>query len=296
MVDNSAGFTSANIAIANTYQVELAAIIDAIDANLEVAAIQIVGLTAVKKFRKELIASKGASIAAAMFAYGIDAGLLSLTTEMKSYVKSYLLALRDEDITAAVQDIHDKALALVTVTPPAVNPLIPYGVLAGEVTVFQSDINDYSAVLTTPEAAIENRKAYNTYLLNNFTAADALIKKTDKVIDSIQMTAPDLYIGYYTARTIIGPNTSHTKIRGDVKDSLTGSLLVGVTVKGMYGPDGTIATTTDDSGHYILYTPKFKLLYVVQVEMPGYHTVQVPNVKVKLGKSTIKNIRMNPIE
>lgn len=302
--DNSTEITATSIAILNTYGTDLSADITVIEDLADQTVISTKPITAVKKEARFAMIGSAAPIAGAMYAYAIDTANTELEEQMKPLkVPSYLKSLKDEIIVPIVNQIHSTALALVTVTPPAVNPLTNYGVASADVTALGALITAYEDIIATPEAAIEARKALNIELKDAFTATDELLKRIDAIMELNKLPYPSLYLSYKAARVIFDPVTKHTGFRGTIIDAITLMPIQGVKVTAVpsnVAPPGEngipVSTLTDENGYYTLATPQYKNNpYTVIWTKTGYAEQQATDQYVKRGKKNTINISLETI-
>lgn len=291
---NSTTITAAAVPILTTYKTDLGDQIAAIHAKSEETFINTKGVTQTKKEARFAAITSAVAIAGAMYSYAVDTNNTDLATEM-NITPSVLKFKKDEEVLDILNDILAKASALVTVTPPAVNPLANYGVSTAEVTALEGLITAYINITTAPRLVISTRKTRNQELANLYATTDALLVKLDKVMIGLKDSYPSFYDGYINARNIIGPIRKHTRIAGKITNSQGQPLqAVVITVTSTTEPFVTYQAISNDEGKYFVNTPKFRLSYIVKYSKSGYGDMQQIDVKVKLGKTTTRNIQMKP--
>jgi hypothetical protein len=247
---------------------------------------------------KAALAKEAYGIEAAMYAYAQS--LTPPDTDLASktrFANSYFAQARDAQIADRAQVVHDLAVALVTVTPPATNPLIPFGVTAARVTAFQTQITDYVAAVPNARSAIAGRKADNLVLRTLIASTGAILNdQMDQLIIQLEPANPEFYTNYLTARKLVDPRTLHTRITGTITDAVTGNPIDPVlTNVSAVSSTGTTYTGTANDDGYTVYTPKFKKVsYTLKIQHPGYNDVQTAGLTVRLGKATTVNIQMTP--
>lgn len=249
------------------------------------------GFAGNKKSLKKLVCKEAASITKAIRAYASKNDVPELLGEFQ-YSRSELVKKRDNRLPQVLRNIQATANTLISVTPPAPNPLAGSKIDTARMAAFEALISQYETAAPTPRNAIVGRKTGNQQLGVLFHDANVILK--DQLDGLAEQASNSFYQGYLNARIIVDSVTSHTKISGNVTGFSTGVPLVGATVKAQNELTVT-RTTTDENGHYILYTPKFRLEHTVTAEMPGYQTEQLPGIQVRLGKTTTKDVVMNPV-
>lgn len=269
-----------------------------IAALLATVAEDITGNRKATQVLKAALADEAYAIEAAMYSYAVspavsDADLASKTR----FAASYFAQAGDKKIIDRAQVVNSLANGLVTVTPPATNPLIPFGVTAAKVTAFNAQIGVYSLAVPNSRDAIVARKAENQQLRGLIsTTGDILSGQMDTLIVQFKTTEPAFYANYLTARKLVDPRTLHTRITGTITDAVTGNPIdpVLTNVSAVSSTGTTITGTANDDG-YTVYTPKFKKVsYTLKIQHPGYNDVQIAGLTVRLGKATTVNVQMTP--
>jgi hypothetical protein len=310
--DNAATITAAGVPIINTYKTDLEDQITAIEAKSPQTAISSLGITQTKKEARFAAIKSAAIIAGAIYSYAVDTNNTELAVSM-NITPATLKAKKDEEVVDYLHNIWAEASELVTVTPPAVNPLANYGVGTAEVTALEGLINAYTAITTAPRLVISTRKTNNLELASLYDVTDALLFKTDKIVDGLEDSYPSFFQGYKNARIVILISKSTriagvvSKVTGIVNGETTTALANGARITVIPQPyvreknGQTISVTgkpeivyTND-GDYTQDTPDIYALYTVICKLEGYAEQQFTDVRVKKGKKTTLNILLEPI-
>lgn len=252
------------------------------------------GFSDTKADLKKKAADEGAKIAKAVFSYASSINDLTLKGKVK-FAPSELQKKRDDALPQVLNDIKSIADALVTVTPPATNPLEPYGVTAARLTAFGTMITNYSNSISNPRNAIINRKTILQELDTLFIQANAILK--DQLDGLAFQVGGTFYMGYKNARIIVDSATRSTRIIGIVKNNVTNNPISGVKAEVTISSDNdtkTYTAFTDTDGGYILKVPK-PGTHVIKFIKTGYADQQVSDVKLILGETTTQNATMVPI-
>lgn len=292
---NASTITAAAVPIITTYNTDLDDQIKAIEAKSPQTAISSLGITQTKKEARFATIKSAVAIAGAMYSYAVDTNNTDLAIKM-NITPSVLKFKKDEEVLDILNNILAKASALVTVVAPAINPLADYGVSVAEVAALEGLITAYTNITTAPRLVISTRKARNQELANLYATTDALMIKLDKIMTGLKDSYPEFYEEYFNARKLVGPIRKHTRIAGKIGNS-QGKPIAGVNVTAVSTaePFVTYQAISNDEGNYSVRTPKFRLSYIVKYSKSGYGDMQESNVKVKLGKTTTRNIQMKPV-
>jgi hypothetical protein len=310
LADNAATITAAGVPIITTYKTDLEDQIAAIEAKSPQTAISSIGITQTKQQARFAAIKSAAIIAGAIYSYAVDTNNTELATNM-NITPASLKAKKDEEVVDSLHNIWAEATELVTVTPPALNPLADYGVSAAEVTALEGLINAYTAITTAPRLVISTRKTRNQELADIYDVTDALLFKMDKIIDGLEDSYLAFFQGYKNARIVILISKS-TRIAGLVSKVTNIALGTTAVVNGakitvipqpyVREKNGqTISVTgkpevvyTND-GDYTQDTPDIYALYTVICELEGYAEQQITNIKVRKGKKTTLNFLLEPV-
>lgn len=295
---------TATIPTIATYVGDLETYLDTIRTTSESAENPTTGITDDKAAQRVNVSKTGNNIAGAVYAYAVDTNNLILKAQMK-YRPSDFLAYKDDELPSILYNIWSTANTIATVTPPATNPLIPYGVTVAILTAFKTAIDAYSESVAAPRGAIAGRSADNAQLLGLFNTVDLfLTNQMDRVIYQLQPANPDFYQEYKNNRKIVGPTRRYTQVSGVISDA-NGNPLANVLVtaigkdytKIVDGTPETIAgktyqTTSDANGNYSVKTAVFQTTYTVKYALTGFADVQIADVKVSKGDITPQDVTL----
>ena len=247
-----------------------------LDQNIRGAAID-------KGDAKENAAHAFADAADSITAYAASVNNNTLKESVHYSFRS-LMRLADEEFQSAcgtiLQAATDNAAAL-----------IPFGIIAATITALQDDLDDWNSAKPGPTNKKSNRKTADIAIDTQFDEADELLKEQlDNAIAPFRTSHPDFYNRYFENRKIINNPTSHTKARGLITDNNGNPLFnVAVTVFGQ-----TYTTTSLLNGTYSLKIP-VPAIYTIIFTLPGYQTLQVTNIEIKLGQATTLNVTLIPV-
>jgi hypothetical protein len=295
---------TAGIPTIATYVDQLETYLDSIRTTSESAENPITGITEDKAAQRLKVSVTGNNIAGAVHAYAVDTNNLILKAQMK-YRPSDFLAYKDDELPSILYNIWSTANAIATVTPPATNPLIPYGVTTAILTAFKTAIDSYSESVAAPRGAIAGRSADNVQLLGLFNTVDLfLTNQLDRVVYQLQPENPDFYQEYLNNRKIVGPTRRYTQVSGIITDA-NGDALANVLVTAI-GKDYVRVTktgpktipgkiyqvTSDANGNYAVKTAAFQTTYTLKYSLTGFADVQEADIKVSKGDITPQDVTM----
>lgn len=89
--------------------------------------------------------------------------------------------------------------------------LAGFGLTPEMLAALKEKINTYEKMLSASRMNVGNKKVANINLETETAAADAVLVKMDKLVDTIQRKNPDVYTKYKTARVIVNAATRKTK-------------------------------------------------------------------------------------
>lgn len=297
MTDNATAITATGVVIIGATNTAIADDINLIDAALPDSAATTIFVTAAKEEAKLAVALSASNVAAAVYAYAINAGIFPLRDQMRPYIAiSNLSKLKDEELNPVAQNIHAEATAVIA-------DLEDFGVEAVNLTALAALIVAYEAKIESVYNAIEARKTVNETIQTLFDSIRTNLNLTDALFTTLLQSYAELATGYFNARNIFDPVTTHTKIKGNVTAVITGLPIQGVKVTAIAQqtlfPGDTIVPPiivfTDALGDYSLKTPKFKYAYTVIWHHEGYEEQQDTEVFVERGKTTTIDIILEPV-
>ncbi len=167
-----------------------------LEAEVETQGLELDGYAMDKGARKEAMVQLGLAVANKVFAYAEDNGLTVLREKMDvSY--SDLIAPRDAVVAQKCQGIHDEANAVLAA-------LMPYGIVAADLTALQTAIDKYEAVISAPRTAVTVRKGATEQievLVKEGTTI--LTNRMDKLMSEFKLSDPGWYQEYFDARIVV---------------------------------------------------------------------------------------------
>lgn len=170
--------------------------------------------------------------------------------------------------------------------------LADYDVTAANPAGLQAAIDDYSATVAKPRAAITQRRMSGETLEQLFEANDAILKdRMDRLVQTFRAAHPDFVRAYEATRRIIKPPHTATQLKGIITDQTTGAPVKNVTVTATpatpepTAPNDPIPLTalSDAAGEYS-FKPLPHDTYTVTVTAFGFNNFEADNVDVKLGE------------
>lgn len=326
LTDNNSTITNFGASVLNTYRVELGAKIAAISNISELTATNTRGITLAKSEVEDYAINLACTVAGMLFSYGSDEGDTTLKEDMRLVNPSALKAMRDEEVIDILLQILYTAQENTTVTPPATNPLVPYGLKEdvvvgseitepGTLTELETAIGNYVDLTKAPRHAIAERKTQNKALKVVYKETDVLLTKMDKVVNGMRAVFTNFYTGYYYARILVGPMTLRTQIVGRVSKITDVQLQTTASVHGakvtiLAQPytkikDGQalqivpepVIVYTDENGKYAASARHFRTTYtVICSNVNGYGHQQQSEVRVKKGKKTRLKFLLEPLQ
>ena len=114
-----------------------------------------------------------------------------------NYSPTNLMRLRDTDLRAVCQTIHDAAKSFIS-------QLADYGVTPEDLEKLQKEINDFSEMIAEPRSAIGTRATATTKLEELFKQADTLLRdQLDMLMVNYKSSHPKFYNKYRSSRMIV---------------------------------------------------------------------------------------------
>lgn len=291
LCDGSAPIVSKNVAFVaalGDFKTNIAAINTA--AQQEAAVIT--GITIDKNRSKQTLCASTAEMAAMIYAYAATVGNNTLKMEA-DFPVSGLMKLRDDQLVPRCQNIHDTG-------ETNREALADYGVTKANLADLQTAIDDYSAVIAKPRAAITNRKMQGETLDQLFEANDAILKdRMDKLAQTFRAANPDFVQTYEATRRVIKPPTTVTQLKGVITDKTTRAPIknahVTATPAASDSPDNAdqtpFTTNTDPTGAYS-FKPLPHAEYSLTVTAPGYTGYEAGNIDVKMGEINTVDVEL----
>ncbi|MBK8443942.1 MAG: carboxypeptidase regulatory-like domain-containing protein [Sphingobacteriales bacterium] len=253
----------------NTLKTKIAAI----QSNASKESAQIGGIAQDKTAAKEILCTRTAEIAAAVYAYAHQTNNNTLRQKMNFSV-SDLLRIKDDLLVPTCQVIYNQAQANLP-------NLADYALNAAALTTLQNAMNNYTNATPLVRNAIGNRSTFRINIKNLLKETDDLLKnQLDKISLQFKNTNPDFLLTYRQLRIIIDPTRTTTGIKIELKNNQT---LLPV-------PNATISiaelniNATTGAGGIAHIKPVPHGNYTLLISAPGYQNAQSA-VKVIQGKS-----------
>jgi hypothetical protein len=257
-------------------------IVGNIHSTVQLEANVITGITADKSQLKANLSAQATNLAAMIFAYASNLNINSLK-EQVNFSPSDIKMMKDERLLASCGNIRDAANANLA-------PLADYGITAATITAFQTMIDAYAALVSSPRNAVSQRASYAKTLTVLFKQADASLKsQMDKMALNFKTSNDNFYNTYKSNRLIIDPGTSSTQIAGTVMSAATNQPVEGALVQ-LVG--NGLSNSTDAQGNYILKSVAIGK-QSVKITKAGFADDSINNIMVKLGKTTNANAAIN---
>lgn len=140
-------------------------------------------------------------VAAALFVYGLDSQQPDLQARV-SVTPSALKGMTDKALKNACLNIYQLAQT-------HVSELAVYGVTPETLTNLKKEIDDFAALIVAPRSEVVTRSQATARLRELFDMADELLKsKLDKLMVQLEMSHPNVYKTYQSARIIVDMKNS----------------------------------------------------------------------------------------
>ncbi len=179
------------------------------------------GYTVEKEKRKGKMASIAERIRSAVQAYATTIGDEVLFAAV-NFSESKIMQKNGNTARTWAQIVHDQANGVIA-------NLGTYGVVAGDLTAFQTAIDDFGDYISQPKNTIAEIASATADLKKLFKDADAnLKKKLDKLMENFRESAPDFYAQYFIDRKIYNAPTNYTELLATLKNKQTQEVMQGV--------------------------------------------------------------------
>jgi hypothetical protein len=162
------------------------------------------GVALDKRYKKEAMVKKTLEISQVLFAYAEDQGDVVLRAKV-DYSRSDYMKVRDAVVAQTCQNIHDLA-------NPLIASLAAYGLVAGDLSTQQAEIDAYTATVGSPRAALIVRKGATAEI--NALVKDSmkiLNNRMDKLMPEYETSNADFFQEYFDARMIVDSGSSEKK-------------------------------------------------------------------------------------
>lgn len=181
------GFGTAYVAFkVKTSEIEALKLIQISDAK---------GFAAEKERKMGLMADKAVIVIGGLNAFAIADNNDALREKI-NYSRTAILNARDMDAISYCTIVLSEATA-------HEGEISDYGVKPADTTALQNAINDFTAIVQAPRAAIADKKAATEMLPPLFDAADTKLKIMDSIVKTLKETNTAFYEAYFVAREII---------------------------------------------------------------------------------------------
>lgn len=203
---------TAGISAVATLKTQFDTKVAAILALASAASADITGFTVDKQAKRADLKSKVLKLSTGIVAYGAMTDNYKLI-EKCDETPSALDAMRDNDFYTYSKLVISEATPLMTL-------LVPYGVVAADLTAANTASNTYLTNIQNPRVQINERSKSLSDIEDLFTDADIFLKeKLDKVMKVFIATNPSLHRGYEGSRGI-------DQTRGNIAPDYTGNASV----------------------------------------------------------------------
>lgn len=246
------------------------------------------GITIDKNIAKRTLCQIAADVSSIISAYAATVGNNTLLKNIE-YSVSTLLKMSEDTLPSRCQNIHEAGRVNLV-------ELADYGLTNAHLTALQIAIDDFTAVIAKPRTAISQRKGVTGNLVELFKETDEILDaRMDKLIIIFKTAAPDFVRTYESARRIINPLTTHTKLKGVVTDKLTETPINNAQITAApTDPDEENppqSTQTDENGEYE-FNPIIVDDYTITATADGYQTFEEEEFHATLGDVNHFNIEL----
>lgn len=242
------------------------------------------GIAIDKSETKTNLCSEAANIAAAVFAFAMNANNHELK-EQVNFSITKLQQTKDELLVPVCNGIHEKATTNLA-------GLASFGITAARLTAFQTAIDTYAALIPGPRNAVAIRIAAKATLTTLFKQADDLMKlQMDKLALQFKPGNSEFYNAFKTNRNIIDAASTSTMVKGVVVDMVTNLPVPAVAIQ-VVGQ--SYAATTNANGEYEVKIP-VPGIYNLNYSNNAYNNKTENNISVSLGQATTRNTQLAPL-
>lgn len=176
----------------NTFESRLAALEEAqYHQNLA-----LVGISAVKHAKQEIVADKAYAISSAMVAYAVVNNNVELLNHMK--IAKHMIRHASRDHVLVLLD------RIITRATEFVGVLGDYGIAQSDIDELVALRNELDAQMNAPRNAIIDRKGQTSRIKSIVHELDAIVRfQLDKLIVILKDEHPDFFLDYSNARIIV---------------------------------------------------------------------------------------------
>lgn len=278
LCDANDGIVKTNIAFQSAFA-DFKAKIAQIVAAAEMTSSVLTGIAADKSVSKQDLSVIAAAIAGLIYAYAAKTTNNTLKQAV-NFSLSDISKLKDAEIGPRCQNIHESGVANLAA-------LADFGVTSGKLADLQTAIDAYAAQISKPRTAITERSTIKANIRQYFKDADAiLVEQMDKLVIDFKTDNRDFVKNYKSARIIVDPASTTTKLVGTVTDKADGTPIAGATITatGTTGPTAGITktATTAATGRYTI-KPLPPGDYTVTAKADGFNDFTETPVKATMG-------------
>jgi hypothetical protein len=230
------------------------------------------GVTTDKKTSRDLAIAQGVIISADIQAFAKVTNNNTLFMDM-NFPKSTLEKLPDTTLVTTLQLIHTTATANLAA-------LAGYGVVAATLTAYQTLIGNYNTYLAAPAARKATKKTATSNLASIIKDGNSELDTLDKLVGNFSVSNPDFVSTFKNARVIIDSGVTHTKLKGVVKDAITGDPIPDAIIR--QAIIGQIAITDADGNYSTLLDFG---IFDFNCTAPGYQQLDKLHVTILKGHS-----------
>ncbi|OFX74435.1 MAG: hypothetical protein A2X12_08700 [Bacteroidetes bacterium GWE2_29_8] len=237
---------------------------------------------AVDKLRKrELVCKSLMFIIGRIQSYSAVVGNIGLSKDLNYSYRS-LIRMRDSLLGGIVSDVLLHANILLS-------ELNVYGVNSVVLDDLRALYLSYESVLGRPRVAIANRKTATDRLKKLIRdTSRVLCMRLDRDVEVFMFSHPDFYNGYRNVRLIVDNVGHKVKIRGVVRDFVTGGVIRGVLVS-LVEKDFSVKTSKYGVFSFKGLEP---MSYCLDFKKRGYKDDFLGAVKVESDKMTRVDVKM----
>ena len=254
-------------------------------ATIQHEKLAISGITDDKVLAKKALCRIAADTASPIFVYASTTNNAILKQQV-NYSYSSLFSIVDDELAPIAQNIHNAGKANLAV-------LASFGITTPVLAIFQTVIDSFEQKESNPKNAASIKKTIRTNLKTLFKESDIILKEhMDKTVLALQTTYPDFVLSYKENRVVIDPKKTSARLKGKVISAVDGSPIHGAVIS----LDNTLfAAISNSKGKYAInYIPFGD--YAAIVTAPSFADINGDTVKIKLGKITILDVEMLPLE
>lgn len=194
---NNHASETASIPVIATLEADLEDKVNSVLALASIADTDITGYTVDKQLKRNDLTIKIPKLSSAIVAHA-SMNSDKILVEKCDETFNSMGHMRDNDLYTFGQLIINEATPIIT-------SLVPYGVVAGDLTAANDASVIYLDAIQSPRGQINERNKALTDLVTAMKSTDELVKdKLDKVMGVFQATNTSLYNGYLGARSIDG--------------------------------------------------------------------------------------------